>query len=116
MRAVAFFTLFLVACSTASGEVEEGTGALMQRERDAGADAEDAAVLPSYAEVAPLLTGACRPCHWGSFDSLEKVKRNREAMRAMIADGRMPQGAPTWKDTADGQKVLTFLTSSPDLD
>jgi hypothetical protein len=37
-------------------------------------------------------------------------------MIARVSSGAMPEGRPTWFQTADGQTLLDFLRNSPELD
>jgi hypothetical protein len=72
-------------------------------------------VVPTFAEIKPILDAKCSGCHQSTFGTLEKVKARRQAMFGMISSGAMPRFQPTWKDTDDGKKTLSFLKNSPEL-
>lgn len=71
--------------------------------------------LLTWAEVKPILDSKCNGCHHGGFGTLEGVKTYRQSMIEALSNGVMPRFQPTWKDTADGKKVLDFLRHSPEL-
>ncbi|HVH47527.1 MAG TPA: hypothetical protein VM925_34565 [Labilithrix sp.] len=73
------------------------------------------AAVPTYAEIAPILDATCGGCHVGVFNALDKLKKRRRQMIDAVSAGRMPRGRPTWRDSADGQKLLAFLRGSTEL-
>lgn len=85
-------------------------------ETDGSVPAVDAGpAVPTYAEVGPVIQTVCGRCHTANFSTLAKVKASRTRMLGVINSGRMPKGNPGWRNTEDGQRVIDFLTHSPEL-
>jgi hypothetical protein len=76
---------------------------------------DDTPVLP-YATIAGYVENTCGPCHGDAFDSLAKIKAQREIMLGLVSSGAMPRQNPTWKNTPEGKAVIAFLTKSPELE
>lgn len=72
-------------------------------------------VLP-YSVVAGYIHRTCNVCHDGRFDTLEKVRAQRDLMFGLISGGIMPKRNPTWRTTDEGKLTLAFLANSPELD
>lgn len=98
----------MLGCVSPSSSGDAGVG-------DASLVDAEAAVVPTYAEVKPILANVCGQCHDATFDSLDKVRKRRKSMIDALAQGRMPRGRPTWKDSADGKTLLAFLRGSTEL-
>jgi hypothetical protein len=73
----------------------------------------------TYQDVEPIIRAACVKCHQpgasASFlplDTQQRVESARGAMADAIASGFMPLRNPGFKDTADGQKLLSWLNAA----
>jgi hypothetical protein len=69
----------------------------------------------AYAQVQPIIANACGQCHATEFSTLAQVKASRSSILGTVGAGVMPLGQPGFAQTPDGQTLLTFLNSSPDL-
>lgn len=115
-------TSALVACATADSEPSSistahdtvNTTATADASTDDAADAS-APALPTYNEVSPLIAAHCGSCHHSSFSTLAKVKAHQADMIDVLESHAMPKNDPFWSDTADGQTLLSYLQSSPEL-
>jgi mono/diheme cytochrome c family protein len=72
-------------------------------------------VATTYAATEALITRDCASCHASEFSSLDKVKSSRRAMITYIHNGSMPQGNPTYKDSADGTTMFEWLCFGADV-
>lgn len=72
-------------------------------------------VLP-YTVIQGYLDRTCGICHEGRFDSLEKVRAERDLMFGMISAGVMPKRNPSWRTSDEGQLTLAFLAKSAELE
>ena len=72
-------------------------------------------VLP-YSVVGGYINRTCNVCHDGRFDSLEKVRAERDLMLGMISAGIMPKRNPGWREQDEGKLTIQFLAKSPELD
>lgn len=129
-------TAAIVACASGNGTSSQGSDLTESSDAavttDGGSAATDAAApsgdasidpaadasaptVPSYDDVAPIVQASCAGCHDDQFATLDAIKENGPSMLILINKGRMPKGDPTFKTSPDGQKLVTYLTSSPDL-
>ena len=77
---------------------------------------------PKYADVKGIIDTNCVSCHnpmglagFFPFTTLEEIKPMAVDMTNALADGRMPQGNPTFKDSGPGQYLLRWLRTGSDL-
>jgi hypothetical protein len=82
-----------------------------------GGDAAVAAASPApkFSDVETIIQNTCDRCHSNEFSTLTKVRDKRMRMLSKVSSGEMPRGNAGFKDTPDGQTLLTYLTTSPDL-
>jgi hypothetical protein len=80
-----------------------------------GAAMAAAAPAPKFSDVETIIQNTCTRCHSNEFSTLSKVREKRMRMLSKVSSGEMPRGNPTFKDTPDGQTLLSYLTTSADL-
>jgi hypothetical protein len=100
----------LAACSAAPNEEAAADGAALS------ANAGDVSPL-TFREIGPILARRCGSCHDDEFATLAEVKKEREIMIRKIEDHEMPADDEDeqWLGSADGQAVLKYLKTSPEL-
>lgn len=75
-----------------------------------------------YADVKGIIDDNCVVCHAAEgpvsilpFESLADIKGKQARMKNAITSGEMPMGNPDFADTADGKKLVEWLTNGRDL-
>ncbi|NBO38598.1 hypothetical protein EBU99_08445 [bacterium] len=56
-------------------------------------------------------SGACAGCHPG-YDTLSGLQSNKTKVYSEVSSGRMPEGNASFKSSADGQKLISWLSCS----
>jgi hypothetical protein len=107
-----FLLATLSACSGAG--VDNATASSAALSTDAGS--ADVSLL-TFREIGPILARTCGTCHDDEFAKLADVKKDRELMIRKIEDREMPADDQDdlWLDSAEGQAVLKYLKTSPEL-
>ena len=120
---LASLALAAAACAAGAHDPAGASDSADTAAADAGSDAgdagtPDAATVPTYAEVAPIIARSCTRCHEheDDFTTLEDVKASKDFMEAMIEQEAMPFGSTGWENTPDGKKLLDFLENSSELE
>lgn len=79
---------------------------------------EEEAPPPSFADIAPIVETNCTPCHGTGYAAADIVLEteadllaNKSKVEAAVTSGYMPYGQPDWKDSADGQLFLAWLSA-----
>jgi hypothetical protein len=102
----------VAACSAAPHEGASADSAALS------ADAGSGDVSPlTFREIKPILARTCGSCHDDEFSALADVKKDREIMIRKIENHEMPADDEDeqWLGSADGQAVLKYLKTSPEL-
>ncbi|MCX6129826.1 MAG: hypothetical protein NTX25_12300 [Proteobacteria bacterium] len=67
-------------------------------------------------DIKAIVTDNCSYCHSGaqasaglSLETQADVLKTKTDIIALVSAGQMPAGDPTWKDTEDAKKLLTWL-------
>ena len=75
-----------------------------------------------YSDVKNIVDDNCVVCHAADgpvsilpFESLADIKGKQARMKTAITSGEMPMGNPDFADTADGKKLVEWLTNGKDL-
>ena len=78
---------------------------------------------PRYTELKPLIDRTCVTCHnpmgpagFFPFTTLEEIRPMAADMLAAIESGRMPQGQPGFKDSAEGVLLRRWLAQGDSLE
>jgi hypothetical protein len=75
-----------------------------------------------YSDVKIIIDDNCVVCHSADgpvsvlpFESLADIKGKQDRMKRAITNGDMPMGNPDFADTAEGKKLIQWLTNGSDL-
>ncbi len=75
-----------------------------------------------YTDVKNIVDDNCVVCHAADgpvsvlpFESLTEIKGKQDRMKRAVANGDMPMGNPDFSDSAEGKKLLDWLTNGKDL-
>jgi cytochrome c5 len=98
----------LTGCAT---EVDTSSERVNSEEA-AGVDEAEATAV-TYKQTGKLITASCGGCH-SNLKTLAGVKAKRTAMIARISAGTMPPSNPTFKTTATGKTILSWLQTGTD--
>jgi hypothetical protein len=102
----------LAACSAANSDGGATLSAALTT--DGGSDAAAVSAL-TFREIGPILAETCGGCHNSDFNELADVKADRKLMISVIEGREMPADDDRWLDTPNGQAVVAYLKTSPEL-